>query len=158
MNRKLFVTFATTALASVIMLGAHEKIASARTIHAISGNPFLGSQSTNFNSSGAGAGVTLSTGGSGTWYTPLVFDTAGGRTITVRGQANAGGGLTCVAAAIDITGAFSAISSSVSFPASGVFTSIALSLPTVPFGGTGVVSCSFSGNNLQSLLSVDYTP
>lgn len=154
MSRKTVGTLGRTLVASVAVLGVSMGPAAAATIHAAAGNPNVASQSGTFNV--GSLGVSRAASGAGTWMIPLVFNTAGAKTITVKGRVMSGGSIVCQGLVLDNTGAVVSDSGVVTMPVTSTFTSLNLTLNTIPFGGTGVVGCSLNGVNLENLLGVDY--
>lgn len=156
MNRKAIATLRRTLVVSVAVLGASMGPAAATTTHAAIGTSFSGPDRTNFTVNTNG--VTRAGSGTGSWMMPLVFDTAGAKTITVKGRVISGSGasIVCTGLVFDNTGTQVSSSGAVTMPVTSTFTSLSLTLSTIPFGGTGIVFCNLTGPGNHTLLGLDY--
>ena len=76
----------------------------------------------------------------------------------MRGMSTSSGLLSCQAFAYNTAGNLASSSATVSFPKNGTYTSVSLSLSSVPAGSMGNVGCTMSGNNTSVLLGIDYAP
>lgn len=162
MNRttiaRLFGLVCTCVLAWDVSAGR----ALAHRAHALGGSVYIGSDASDFSFTtplGGTAVTSTKSSGHASWGVPLNFDTTGAKTILVRGKVSGSGTLQCQAAALDSVGNVASLSSVGSFTPTASFTSISLSLSSVPAGSVGLVVCTFGGGSTVSfLLGVDYTP
>jgi hypothetical protein len=100
---------------------------------------FFGTDHVNFNAAPGGVG-RVSSSNSTPWVIPLTFDAPGAKTVTFKGKVQSGGTMLCEALAYDNSGTVVSSTGFIPFPVTGTFTSISLTLNTVPFGGTGVAA------------------
>jgi hypothetical protein len=141
-------------VAALLLVSSSASTALARTIVAGAGRPMIGSEEAHFN---AANGIVNNTSPNNkTWVIPLVFDTFGSsKTITVRGRSNIGSGsLSCQAFAYNTAGSIASSSLSTAFTQTAGYTTISLTLSSVPSGSVGSVACVM--NNNASLLGVDF--
>jgi hypothetical protein len=157
MKHKTMVVLSATAVLSSIALGTGEQTASARTVNAMAGTSTVGAQRANFNV--LVTGVQRSTSGTANWVVPLIFDTPGAKTVTIRGKVSTGGSMVCQVAAVDTTGAIVGFSPLTAFPVTGTYTSMSLTISSVPIGAVGYLYCQMNGGaggSLAILLGADY--
>ena len=159
MKRSIIPIFTITTV-FCFLAGEQDRPAFARTIHANAGRSSIGSIADRFDSSISTTAIVNNDTTSWTWEIPIVFENPGGaaRTITVRGKVSSAGFMNCGAGALSTSGALVALSGAVAFPANGVYTSIPLTLATVPAGAVGVVQCNIGPNKFAELSGIDYTP
>ena len=128
----------------------------ARTISATAGSAMIGTNTGDFHAPG---GIVYNSASLvRQWVMPIVFDNIGQRTIRVRGRVSTTGAMSCQAIAIATNGTTASVSATVAFPANNQWTSISLTLSSVPAGATGSVGCSLTGPSSAALLGLDYLP
>ena len=137
------------SVAALLLTGSLAAPALARTTPASAGRAQLGADESSFNATEAFVNNTSAS--NKVWSVPLIFDTTGTKTIIVRGSVQAGGSMSCRAVARGTSNTIVASSSTLSFPATGVTTSVTLTLSSVPSGAVGVVHCVLSGSNTALL-------
>jgi hypothetical protein len=155
MKRKVLITLASTAIGSLVF-GMSERPASARTVHAIAGTSIVGAERANFQATHLGVRRTIAANSN--WIVPLVFDSPGPKTITVRGKVSTGGNMNCQVAALDTTANTASSTPLTTFPVTGTYTQIVLTLPTVPAGAMGFLLCQIAGAGTALLFGADYNP
>lgn len=147
---------ARNLVATAALLFGFASVAEARAVHATSGMPINGANTTY----SALNGVTNYGAGSIIWVLPLTFDnsSAGAKTIGITGKASSTGSLSCQAIVMDSNGALWTSSSSLSWPTTGVFTRQTLSVSSLPAIAYVTLVCTLSGSSTSVLLGADYAP
>lgn len=121
-------------------------IASARTIHAVSGSPAIGSSASCFNDV-LPTGVRNVCASAQAWMAPVDFDTAGAagaKRLIVRGS----GSLQCTYFGVDAAGVF--------IGSVGLPTNVLTPLPVVPPGSFGRVRCLIGASSTGTFIGIDY--
>ena len=110
------------SIAALLLTGSLASPALARTTPASAGRAQLGTDESSFN---ATEGFVNNTSGTNkVWSVPLIFDTSGTKNVVVRGSVQSGGFMSCRAVARGTSNTVVASSSTLSFPVTGVTTSV----------------------------------